>query len=140
VSDLAALDPERGLSLFFRYWKETGRFDTAVRFAYGITADRFETIWRSTTRRRYGALALVANLSLVSGVFLVAFLPLWVSRRRRDRRRLEAMRAADAVAEREERESALAALLGGTPGAVEPSRGAGEGPSSSPDGPGRVLH
>ena len=54
-------------------------------------------------------LALVANLSLATSIFLVAFVPLYVSRRRRDRRRLDAMRAAEAAAEREE--AALAALM-----------------------------
>jgi hypothetical protein len=109
VSDLASLDPDRGLTLFFRYWKETGRFDQAVRQAYGLTATAFEKRWQERTRRRYGVLALVANLSLATSVFLIAFVPLYVSRRRRDRRRLDAMRAADAVAEREE--AALAALM-----------------------------
>ena len=83
-----------------------------MRSAYGMTGDAFETLWRTRTRRRYGALALVANLSLATAIFSVAFLPLWIARRRRDRRRLDALRAADEAAEREERESALAALLG----------------------------
>lgn len=113
VSDLAALDPERGLTLFFRYWKETGRFDAAVRQAFGITATAFEKQWQEGTRRRYGVLALVTNLSLATAVFLIAFLPLWISRRRRDRRRMDALRAADEAAEREAR--ALAALLGEDP-------------------------
>ena len=111
VAELASLDPERGLTLFFRYWKETGRFDPAVRAAFGMTADAFEDLWRARTRRRYGGLALVANLSLAMSLFLVAFAPLWIARRRRDRRRLEALRAADEAAERAARESALEALL-----------------------------
>jgi hypothetical protein len=113
VSDLASLDRERGLTLFFRYWKETGRFDQAVRQAYGLTATAFERQWQERTRRRYGVLALVANLSLATSIFLLAFVPLYVSRRRRDRRRLDAMRAAEAAAEREE--AALAALMGESP-------------------------
>lgn len=124
VSDLASLDEQRGLDLFLRYWKETGRFDAAVRQAYGITGTAFEKEWQERTRRRYGALALVANLSLATTVFLVAFLPLWISRRRRDRRRLEALRAADEAADREA--TALAALLGESPelgAAPEPPRG-----------------
>ncbi len=110
VSDLAALDPERGLALFFEYWKADGRFDAAVRQAYGVTAAAYERQWQERTRRRYGVLALVTNLSLATSAFLLFFLPLWIARRRRDRRRLEALRAADEAAEREER--ALAALLG----------------------------
>ncbi len=123
VSDLAARDPARGLALFFRYWKESGRFDTAVRQAFGLTATAFEKEWQERTRRRYGTLALVTNLSLATSVFLVAFLPLWISRRRRDRRRMEALRAADEAADREAR--ALDALLGGErplEGAPEPPR------------------
>jgi hypothetical protein len=112
VADLASLDPERGLALFFRYWKETNRFDEAVRRAYGVTAARYEELWQQRTRSRYGALALLANLSAATAVFLVLFLPLYLARRRRDRARLAAMRAADEAAEREERDGALAAILG----------------------------
>lgn len=117
VSDLAELDRERGLSLFFKYWKASGRFDTAVRQAYGVTATAFEKGWQERTRRRYGMLALVGNLSLATVVFLVAFLPLWISRRRRDRRRMAVLRAADEAAEREAR--ALDALLGEGPALEE---------------------
>ena len=78
-----------------------------------MTADGFEREWQRRTRRRFGALALFANLSLAVGVFLVVFLPLWIGRRRRDRARLEALREADRADEREARESALALILGG---------------------------
>jgi hypothetical protein len=120
VADLAALDPQRGLALFFAHWRETGRFDRAVRQAYGVTADAFEDRWRRGTRRRYGVLALAANVSLVGAAALVVILPLWSQRRRRDRERLAAMRAADeaadrAASEREAGERALAALLGELP-------------------------
>lgn len=111
VSDLAALDPARGLTLFLRYWRESGRFDPAVRQAYGVTADAFEATWRARTRARYGTLALVANVSLVGALALGLILPFWTARRRRDRERLAAMRAADEMADREARESVLAALL-----------------------------
>jgi hypothetical protein len=65
-------------------------------------------------------LALAANVSLVGAAALVVILPLWSQRRRRDRERLAAMRAADeaadrAAAEREAGERALAALLGELP-------------------------
>jgi hypothetical protein len=43
---------------------------------------------------------------------LLFIAPLWMMRRREDKRRLEAMRVADAVQERRERESVLAMLLG----------------------------
>src|SRR3990172_12641110 len=57
VAELAALDPERGLTLFFRYWRATRSLDQAIRRAYGMTETDFETRWKAATRRRYGALA-----------------------------------------------------------------------------------
>jgi hypothetical protein len=111
VAELAALDPERGLTLFFRYWKETGRFDRAVRDAYGITQVRFEEIWQQRTRRRYGGLALFADLSVAAAVTLFLVLPFYVVRRRRDRLRMAALVRADEEAERREAASAIEALL-----------------------------
>ncbi len=97
VADLAALDPQRGLAGFLAAWRTTGRFDAAVRIAYGMTATQFEASWRARTRRRYGMLAVGANVSLVTFVCLLLFAPFWRARRRRDRARLEALRAADAA-------------------------------------------
>jgi len=126
VTDLAALDPERGLTLFFRYWKETSSMDLAVRRAFGVTLAGFETDYRARTRRTYGVLALFADLSLVFVVLSALMLPFFVARRRRDRQRLRDLLAADAAAERAERASALAMLLGGTEaverGGDEPER------------------
>ena len=104
-------DPERGLTLFFRYWKETGRFESAVRSAYGITQGQFEEIWRARTRRRYGGLALAADLSIAAAVTLFIVMPFYVIRRRRDRLRMAALVRADEEAERRERESVIEALL-----------------------------
>jgi hypothetical protein len=121
VTDLASLDPDRGLTLFFRYWEENPSMDLAVRRAFGVTLAGFERDFQSRTRRRYGALALLADLTLVFFILGVLTLPLFVARRARQRRRLEALRAAEDAADRAERESALAALLatpsaGGPPG------------------------
>jgi hypothetical protein len=113
VTDLAALDPARGLTLFFRYWRDSGSLDQAVRRAFGVTLAGFEEEFRSRTRRRYGALALFADLSLVLFVLTMLVLPLVVMRRVRDRKRLRALIAADAAAERAEAASVLAMLLGG---------------------------
>lgn len=114
VADLAAKDPQRGLTLLFRYWEESGSLDAGMRQAYGTTLGGFEDEWRRTTRQRYGGLALFADLGFLSLVFFVVIGPLWISRRRRDRARLAAMRAADEeVARREEAErlSSLSQLL-----------------------------
>jgi hypothetical protein len=113
VAEIAALDPVRGLSLFFPYWRETRSFDQALRRAYGVTEAGFEVRWRASTRRRYGALALFADVTFAALLFLAVIAPFWVIRRRRDRVRMAAMRAADELQERREREDVLRALLYG---------------------------
>ena len=111
VAELAAQDPERGLTLFFKYWKATGRFEPAVRSAYGLTQTQFEEIWRTRTRRRYGGIALVADLSIAAALTLFLVMPFYVIRRRRDRLRMAALVRADEEAERRERASIIEALL-----------------------------
>lgn len=115
VSEMQAMDPANGLRNFFRQWSETRSFESAIRLSYGLTGTQFDRYWQSRTRSRYGALAIVANLSLIMGVFGVLLGPLFLMRRRRNRARLEKMRAAEAAheaaAEAEFRKSALAILL-----------------------------
>ena len=132
VTELAALDPARGLTLFFTYWRETRSLEVAIRRAFGVTQAQFEERWRQRTRRQYGALAIAADLSVAAALLMTVVVPLYVARRRRDRRRLEAMRVTEAAAERAARESALAALLGDQGGRGGPgSRGdRGEEPGS----------
>jgi hypothetical protein len=120
VAELAALDPERGLALMLGYWRDTRSFDQALRRAYGVTETQFEVRWQSASRRRYGALALVADVTLASVLVLLVIGPLWVIRRQRDTRRLAALREADQAQERRERECALDAILAGT--GVPPDR------------------
>lgn len=120
VATLASFDRERGLALFFRYWREEGSMERALRSAYGITGAEFEERWRTQTERRYGALALAANMSMALALMGIIIVPLYIVRMRRKRRRLAAMLAADEAAERAERESALRAIL-------EPGRDGGDG-------------
>lgn len=117
VAELASLDRARGLSLFFMYWERERSLERAVRQAFGLTLGGFEEHWQRATRRRYGGLALVTDVSLGAVLVMLMVGPLWLVRRRRDRRRLEAMRAADAAQAERERASALAALLGEDRGA-----------------------
>jgi hypothetical protein len=111
VADLQARDPANGLRIFLDSWKETGSFEQGVRRAYGMTSADFEKEWQRVTRRRYGTLALLANLSLAFGVFALVLGPLVYQRRKRDRARLEAMRVADAAQEAALRQSMLEAML-----------------------------
>ena len=111
VADLAALDSVRGLALFLERWRASGSMDRAMRDAFGLTQAAFEAQWRTHTMRRYGTLAVLANLAALTGLMGFLLLPLYASRRRRDRARLDAMRAAEAASERAARDSAIAALL-----------------------------
>ena len=131
VTELASLDPDRGLTLLFRYWENGRNLDSAMRQAFGITLNGFEQEYRRRTQRRYGALAVFADLSLMFLVTSLFMLPFIVSRRARDRRRLREMLEADAIAERAERDSILAALLG----LPAPVQSAGEVVEAPPSGP-----
>ncbi|HEU4703042.1 MAG TPA: hypothetical protein VFS37_11225, partial [Conexibacter sp.] len=128
VAEMASLDPARGLTLLFQYWEGEKSLDAAVRKAFGMTLVGFEREFQRRVRRRYGFLALVADLSLVFLITGMALLPFFVARRVRDRRRLREMLAADAAAERAERESILSVMLAPDPGASVPADGSGSTP------------
>ena len=127
VEEMQSLDSRRGLTLLFQYWRESPRLDAAVRRAYGITLDGFEKRWQDRTRLRYGALAIAADLTAATLLLLGLLLPLWVARRKRDRRKLATMRAADVLTEQRARESAIEELLRTVPPGPPPS------PPSPPD-------
>jgi hypothetical protein len=111
VVELAALDPQRGLGLFFRYWRDSRDLDAAIREAYNMTQGQFEERWRKLTRRRYGALAIFADLTIGAIILLAVLVPLHLARRRRDRERLVRMAAVEAAAEAKERSDAIETLL-----------------------------
>jgi hypothetical protein len=98
VADLASLDPTHGLALLFQYWRATGSLDVAIRRAYGEPLDSFEAVWQRQVRHRYGLLALLSDLSFITLVFLGLVMPLYILRRRRDKRRLDILREAEAAA------------------------------------------
>lgn len=115
VAELAGASRGRGLALFFRNWRDSGSLERALRQTYGLTLAGFEQQWSRRTRSQYGILALLSNLTIAASVFLVILAPAYIARRRRDRQRLETMRAAEAAAEEEARRSALSDLLGEEP-------------------------
>ena len=113
VAEMAQMDQVHGLALFFGYWRSTRSFERAMRQAFAMTSEGFEQHWRTQTRKRYGALALVSNVTLAGLVLLFVLTPLYVIRRRRDRRRLQTMKAADAAAEEAAKQRAIDELLEG---------------------------
>lgn len=115
VAEMASLDPVHGLTLLFTYWPRTGSLDLAVRSAFGMTLADFEKRWATQTRRRYGGLALFADLTVATLVLLFVITPLYLIRRQRDRQRLEAMRIREAEQEQRERQAVIDALLQSLP-------------------------
>ncbi|HEY2377174.1 MAG TPA: hypothetical protein VGH98_14455 [Gemmatimonadaceae bacterium] len=99
VDDMASMDPERGLALLFQNWRQTGSLDRALRQSFGVTLASFEHDWQQRTRRRYGGLALFSDITVATILCLLLIGPLYIARRRRDRRRMAALVAADALAE-----------------------------------------
>ena len=115
VAELAGEDRGRGLARFFENWKRSGSLERALRQSYGLTLAGLEQQWSRRTRSQYGILALLTNLTIAAGVFLIVLAPAFIARRRRDRKRLEKMRQTEAAAEEAARQSALRELLGEEP-------------------------
>lgn len=126
VDQLASLDTSHGLARFFAAWRAQGTMERAVRSTYGITMTEFEQRWQRQTRRRYGGLALIGDVTLGGLLLLFIILPLYIARVQRDRRRMAALVAADRAAEIAARESALEALLRGD----EPPESGGDASSA----------
>ncbi len=99
VSDLAVLDREQGLELLLTALRERGSFDLATRRVFAMTAERFERDWQSRTRWRFAFLALGVNTAGGTTLLLLCLLPLWRSRRRAQRLRLDGMREGEALRE-----------------------------------------
>jgi hypothetical protein len=114
VADLSVLGGEQGLSPFFANWRREESFERAIRLTFGLTSTQFEKGWQSRLRRRYGAIALVQNIAVAGGLLGFLLVPFYLARRRRQRRRLADMVAADAALERAREESPLDIFL--TPG------------------------
>jgi hypothetical protein len=111
VAEMQGIDNERGLTNFLANWKQLGSYDRALRASYGLTSASFDVYWHRQVRRRYGAFAFVADLSLVFAIFGLLLGPLFWARKRRDRQRLDVMRQIDAAQEAAARQSALDAQL-----------------------------
>jgi hypothetical protein len=93
VDHLRRTRGERGMALLFHNWREAGSLDRAMRATFGITLGQFETEWSRDVKRRYGWLLALSNVALVWFIATVLVLAAWIPRRRRNRRKLEAMDA-----------------------------------------------
>ncbi len=84
-----------GLERLFQRWRATGSFENALGATYGADIDQLESAWRAHVKHRYGW-TIVFTQSLLFGLFSGAIvLVLYLLRRRSDRRKMAALRAAD---------------------------------------------
>ncbi|MFW5947296.1 MAG: peptidase MA family metallohydrolase [Gemmatimonadota bacterium] len=86
---------ERGLRIFLERWRELQDFDTALRRTYGVTLGQFEEDWRAYVKRSYGWTVLLGQSLVFWLVAALLLVVLYVIRRRRDRARLEQLRATE---------------------------------------------
>ncbi len=95
VVHLAQLAGDRGLDVLFRRWRETRSFDDALRRTLGMTPGQLEASWIETVENRYAWPVFLAHsvvFWLFAGAILVA---LFFIRRRRDRAKMERLRATE---------------------------------------------
>jgi hypothetical protein len=92
---LYSLGTPETLDRFFRVWAESDDFEASLRQVYVVSSPQFERLWRTHVKRRFGWLQVLAQTAfmwVIAAVFVVAF---FIIRRRRDRLRMERLRAAE---------------------------------------------
>lgn len=99
VVALRDMGGDQAFAKFLEHWKRGGSFERALRETYGMTSEQFDAYWHRQTRRRYGALSVAANFTAFAAMVAVLIVPAYLGKRRRNRERLEEMRARDAAEE-----------------------------------------
>ncbi len=96
ASAVSYLAESRGLPAFEAFieeWRRDGSMDAAMRSVYQLTTTQFEREWRAMVRRRYGWLLAISQIGVFwIGVLLLVLL-LGSARRKRNRERMDALRA-----------------------------------------------
>ena len=95
VAYLVDLSGVRGLRIFLDRWRASSSFDDAFRSTYGLTPSQFEEDWRRHVKRAYGWTVILGHSAVfwaIAGIILVVLV---LIRRRRDRARLDRLRATE---------------------------------------------
>jgi hypothetical protein len=95
VTWLHANGGDRAFGIFLERWRVSRHFEGALRATYGLTIGQLETWWARSVRRRYGWLLFVAQSAVIWALTGLLVLVLVIIRRRRDRLRLERLRATE---------------------------------------------
>lgn len=99
VHELAGLAGEPGLAALFTRLRAGDSIDQGLRAVYGMTLEQFERRWRKSVLDRYGWLYLVSRAAVFWLAVTILVLLVSIRRARQDRRRLAALRAAEAAEE-----------------------------------------
>jgi len=83
-----------GFTRLLERWRETGDLDAAMRRTYGITLGQFERMWRRDVGSRFGWLLLLAQTGVYWSVLTILLLVLGYWKKKRNKRKLEALEAA----------------------------------------------
>lgn len=87
-----------GFTRLLERWRELGALDPAIRRTYGLTLGQYERVWREEVRDRFGWLLLVSQAVVSWTLLTVLLLVLGYWKRKRDRRKLAALRSVESVA------------------------------------------
>lgn len=95
VQYLNGLATPANFERFLDAWAATGTFERALRSTYLLSSAQFERLWRRQVRSSYGWLLFLTQGVVLAVFFTLLVLVLFAIRRRRDRRKLAALRAAE---------------------------------------------
>jgi hypothetical protein len=93
VAYLVDRSGEHGLRVFLDRWQAEQDFETAFRAVYGRTMGQFEEDWRRHVKSTYGWGVIMTHSMFFWGIAALILVVLFAIRRRRDKQRLENLRA-----------------------------------------------
>ena len=86
---------EAALAQFLQRWRSSQDMEAALAATYRISLDQLETYWRRDIKKRYGWFAVLTQTAAFMAGATVILLILFGIRRRRDRRKLAQLKAAE---------------------------------------------
>ncbi len=95
IAYLVERSGERGVRIFLDRWRERVDFDAAFREVYGLTLGQFEEDWRAHVKRKFGWTVILGHSLIFWLMAAVLLVVLVFIRRRRDKARLEKLRASE---------------------------------------------
>ncbi|HSJ30614.1 MAG TPA: hypothetical protein VK933_04215 [Longimicrobiales bacterium] len=95
IQYLYTLGTPQTFERFLATWAESGDFEASLREIYVLSSPQFERLWRAHVKRRFGWLQVLAQTAFIWVIATMLVVALFIIRRRRDRRRLDQLRATE---------------------------------------------